>query len=411
MLIRIAVACLSLAPGLALSSADPPSPGTVPVEIERVSERVAVLRCPVGSNVTAIKTRRGVVVVDTGSSPGLMRILKAQIESLFGPSDFPFVINTHAHWDHCTGNQIFPQAAVIGHAASPAFMRHIRADSFRTTWGQESLLSRERGRLGTIIDPSRAEEERAKIMALEQVVSDLKDGFVSTPPTVTFQDRYDLNLGDLSLQLLDCGAAHTVTDIVVYIPEERIVLTGDLFCGPMNFCFRVTPLIDALTLLGSIDHVLDQGVDVVVPGHGSLMSGGDLRSLRDRLAKESAGLSGVQSAARTLEETLVADGIVGARLLFHGLAADSSTVGYLSDEEFFQLGNRLVEKDREDEARAVFELAVRYFPESTLMLSGLGNACLIDGDTLSSIAAYEQVLGLDPEYRPARSILQWLRGE
>jgi hypothetical protein len=50
---------------------------TIPVEVERISDRVLVARGPIGSNVTAINTRQGVVIVDTNLSPGLMRVMRS----------------------------------------------------------------------------------------------------------------------------------------------------------------------------------------------------------------------------------------------------------------------------------------------------------------------------------------------
>jgi glyoxylase-like metal-dependent hydrolase (beta-lactamase superfamily II) len=385
-------------------------PGTIPVEVERISDRVLVARCPIGSNVTAIDTREGIVIVDTHLSPGSMRAIRATIESVFGQRKIPFVINTHGHWDHCSGNQVFPEATIIGHATCPVFMRYHRPDWFGTMWSQESLLARDRERLDSNDDPEKASELGAIIMAREQLVSDLKTEYVSTPPTVTFEDRYTLDLGGLTFQMIYCGPAHTITDIFVYLPGERIVITGDLFNSPTSFSFAVSPLNDIPAVLEAVDLALEGGVDVVVPGHGRLMSGDDLRGLRERLARKYAEQSGVVSAARTLEQAIENNGVEEGTQLFRSMVSDTSGAGYMSEEEFYLLGNRFVDKSQVETAATVFELAADYFPESSLIYGGLGRTCLIRGDTLSAISAYERAYELAPYNRQAEMMVRRLPG-
>jgi glyoxylase-like metal-dependent hydrolase (beta-lactamase superfamily II) len=382
---------------------------TIPVEVERISDRVLVARCPIGSNVTAINTRQGIVIVDTHLSPGLMRAIRSKVESVFDRREFPYVINTHGHWDHCSGNQVFREATIVGHASCPDFMRYNRPNLFGTMWWQESLLSRDRERLESNGDPDEASELGAKISAREQLMSDLKTEYISTPPTLTFQDRYTLDLGDVTFHLIYCGPAHTITDIFVYIPGERVIITGDVFSSPTGFSFAVNPLNDIPAVLGAVDFALEQGVDIVVPGHGRLMSGDDLQGLRDRLAKAYAGQSGVISAALTLEQAIEENGVEEAERSFRGMAPDTSTAGYMSEEEFYLLGNRFVDKSKLETAATVFELAAEYFPESSLIYGGLGRTCLIRGDTLSAMTAYEKAYELAPYNRQAEEMLRWLR--
>ncbi len=143
-------------------------------------------------------------------------------------------------------------------------------------------------------------------------------------------------------------------------------MTGDVFCSPTSFCFTVSPLTDAAALLASVDYVLDRGVRVVVSGHGRLMSGEELIVLRDRLAEEITDQSGVTSAARTLEGAIEEDGVEEGIRLFREIARDSSVVGRLSEEEFYLLGNRFVDRARVEAGGEVFELAAGYFPEVLL---------------------------------------------
>jgi glyoxylase-like metal-dependent hydrolase (beta-lactamase superfamily II) len=407
---RLVVACLAIGITPALPAAAPRPSDAMPVEIEWVSDRVLVARCPVGSNVTAITTSRGVVIVDTHLSPGSMRAIRARIEEVTGQREFPYVINTHGDWDHCSGNQVFPGATILGHASSPMFMRHHRANPFGTMWQEESVLSEDRKSLESATEPGKVAELRARIATRQLILSSLETEYVPTPPNATFEDRYDLDVGDVPVQLIYCGAAHTITDIFVYLPGERVVVAGDVFCPPASICFRVGPLADVPTLLEAVDHVLGRGVDVVIPGHGRPMSGDDLRGLRDRLANDFAGQSGVVSAAQTLKRTLEVNGIAAARRLFGEVPPDISSVGYLSEDEFYILGNRFMDQSKPEAAAVVFDLAENCFPKSSLIFGGLGRMHLFNGDTLLAISAYQRAYDLAPNNRMAEAMLRRLRG-
>jgi len=197
----------------------------------------------------------------------------------------------------------------------------------------------------------------------------------------------------------------------VYVPEERVVMTGDVFSSKSSFALAINPLNDIPTLLAAMDWVLEHGVDVVVPGHGDTMTGGDLRGLRDRLAYQYADVANTRSAAGLLKETLDEQETGEAIQSFGEMASDTSAVGYLSEEEFYLLGSRMVDRGRVDTAHAVFRLSRGLFPESSLICNGLARTYLIAGDTTMAITEYERACELDPWNRLAEAMLLLLRGE
>ena len=83
-------------------------------------------------------------------------------------------------------------------------------------------IARLRGQLEGL-DPESAEAKgiREAIAIDELTCADLLEGFVSTPPTETFDDHMSLDMGDLTLELIYYGAAHTDDNIVVHIPAEK----------------------------------------------------------------------------------------------------------------------------------------------------------------------------------------------
>ncbi len=93
------------------------SPGEF-INIERLSPRRIVAywvgtdrRC----NLTAIRSQKSLVIIDTEASPRIMAPIKEKMEQAFGRSDWAYGINTHAHDSHCSGNSLFKGAVIVGH--------------------------------------------------------------------------------------------------------------------------------------------------------------------------------------------------------------------------------------------------------------------------------------------------------
>ncbi|MEV6398776.1 MBL fold metallo-hydrolase [Streptomyces sp. NPDC051907] len=140
------------------------------------------------------------------------------------------LVNTHHHGDHTYGNGVFvPEAVVIGH------------DSCRS-----EVLSV--GRQLHLVWPQ----------------TDFGDIQI-TAPTLTYNDRLTVHVGDVEVRLLHPGVAHTVGDTIVHLPEQGVVFTGDLvFQGGTPFVpmGSLSGSLRALELLRSLD------ATTVVPGHG-----------------------------------------------------------------------------------------------------------------------------------------------
>jgi glyoxylase-like metal-dependent hydrolase (beta-lactamase superfamily II) len=339
-----------------------------------------------------------VVVIDTGRSPGLMRGMAAAIEREFGRRDVRYVINTHGHADHCSGNQVFPQAAIVAHEACPEFMKHNRADALRTRLSLGRRLARaEPGGDSPGLTAAEAAENRAR----RTVLADLQDGYVLTPPTRTFGDRLTLALGDLDLELYFAGAAHTNNDILVYVPQEKLLLAGDLFCAAGTLCFTVDPLVDARRLAAELARLLYSaaGVEAIVPGHGRPFGRADLVRLHDSLLQKCAEMEGRRSAAALLAGIAEEQGSDAALDRYRRLLGADREDYYFAEEELFRLANRLWWRGQAAAAARVLEMSLDRFPQSALLFDGLGNIQLEAGDTASAIASYRRCLALFPGNR------------
>ncbi|ARF54568.1 MBL fold metallo-hydrolase [Streptomyces gilvosporeus] len=205
------------------------------------------------------------LVVDTAATEHRARLLRQRIAQS-GAATPRMVVNTHHHGDHTYGNGVFaPEATIIGHAAC-----------------RRELLAAGR--------------------QLHAVWPEVEYGDIRlTPPTVTFTDELSVHVGGIEVRLLHPGIAHTPGDTVVWLPEQRIVFTGDLvFHGGTPFVFMgsLSGSLRALELLRSLDAA------TVVPGHGPVTGpevyDGIERYLRyvDRLAREgrAAGRTPLEAA-------------------------------------------------------------------------------------------------------------------
>jgi len=135
----------------------------------------------------------------------------------------------------------------------------------------EKTIQNETARLKSV--PAESEEARniqAYLKTLEREIHDFKNVFVSTPPSITFNDRMILNLGDITVKLDYFGRAHSTSDIFIHIPEEGILMTGDLFLDQRWVpLFAGQPVLDVDRWIEVLQRALD-GDDTpskVIPAH------------------------------------------------------------------------------------------------------------------------------------------------
>jgi glyoxylase-like metal-dependent hydrolase (beta-lactamase superfamily II) len=86
-------------------------------------------------------------------------------------------------------------------------------------------------------------------------------------PTVTLDGTLTIHQGDREIQLMHIGSGNTRGDVVVYLPKEKILATGDMLVHPVPFTYGsdLTAWIETLKRLRRID------ADVIIPGHGPVM--------------------------------------------------------------------------------------------------------------------------------------------
>lgn len=207
-----------------------------PARVTEVSENIYAYIQPDGSwwinNTGFLVGRRGVVSVDACSTE---RRTRDYLGTIAGLTDQPVrtLINTHHHGDHTFGNYLFAGATIVAHD---------RARQAMLDWGQPRSAP-----IWTDVDWGHIELE---------------------PPFLTYEDEVRVYIDEMPCHVRYLGTpAHTTNDSVVWVPERRLLFSGDvLFNGGTPFLLQGS-LSGALLALQAIR---DLEPVTIVPGHGEV---------------------------------------------------------------------------------------------------------------------------------------------
>jgi len=233
-------------------------------------------RFPVMGNATFVISEEGVVVFDGGGMPAMSEQVIEKIRSL---TDKPVthVITSHWHGDHNFGvfrfAEEFDDVQFVAHEFTRDVMNSTRIN----------YVDRERG----FVESNREEFEKIvatgvdsegneigpvdveiynRILADEEAIDREFLRAKVTPPDVVFKHSYVIESGSRTIELLFLGHGNTAGDIVMALPKERIVATGDIVVLPSPYAFNMPPRAWAQTLR-NINHL---GYEILVPGHGPI---------------------------------------------------------------------------------------------------------------------------------------------
>jgi cyclase len=173
----------------------------------------------------------GVVVIDTCFTERRSRAFLGAVRSV---TDRPLrtLVNTHHHGDHTHGNFVFRgESMIIGHELC-------RKEVIETGFGTKALFPG--------VDWGEIE---------------------IAPPTVTFENWMTMYVDDLRVELVYVGPAHTTNDVLVWLPERRIVFSGDVIFHdgtPFALMGSIAGWLEALKRLRAL------GAERIIPGHGAV---------------------------------------------------------------------------------------------------------------------------------------------
>jgi glyoxylase-like metal-dependent hydrolase (beta-lactamase superfamily II) len=268
----------------------------------------------VGANSPIIVTDTEAMVIDSEITPAAARALVADLKAV---TDKPvrYVVDSHYHYDHAFGNQVFgPEVQIIGHENTRKRLLGNTMEQYTYLSSVEPVPARVealRKRIAEEKDPQQQallERQVANSLAYLEQVKEIK----VTPPGVTLDRKMTLFRGGREIQILYFGRGHTDTDVVVYLPKERIVCTGDLMESVISY------MGDAYLeeWPATLDRLMTLDFDTVMPGHGVVFKG------KTHIEAFQRYLRDVSKQARALKTAGVAADAAAQRIDMRAFATD-----------------------------------------------------------------------------------------
>lgn len=205
------------------------------------------------SNACVVVGPDHVMVVDTMSAPASATALIDAVRKQVGGKPFGRVVNTHHHGDHVNGNQWFMPAEIVSHP----YCRE-RVVQMRAAVGPGGTPDPAYGAINATFD---GKIER-RLM----------------PATTTVTDKATYYYGDTVVELFHPGIAHTWGDLLLYLPQHKILFAGDIAF------FNMTPFVhngQATKWVQVLDKILDMDVQTIIPGHGPIGGKKEVAEMRE----------------------------------------------------------------------------------------------------------------------------------
>jgi cyclase len=277
----------SLIAALVLMSAPALADSTITKQrtVTRLADGVWAVRHPDApdtfpqGNTLVVVGANGALVVDSCYLPSSAREDIAQVRQ-WTQKPVRWLVNTHWHYDHTTGNaayvEAFPGVQVVAHAETrrqiagytPGWLAHYdeRANTFRQ---RLEIGKNQDGKPLTDAERTDLQTAIAGVAKVSPELKALQPKLAAITPSLAFEEELDVDLGGREVRLLHLGRGNTLGDVVVYLPKERIVATGDLLDHPVPYLGGGYPV----ELAETLDRLSRLDADTFVPGHGDVVRG------------------------------------------------------------------------------------------------------------------------------------------
>ncbi len=242
------------------------------------------------------------LLVDTLFDLKLTAEMLEAMAPITGTNPIGTLVNTHANGDHCYGNQLVTGAEVIASEASAAEMEELPP-----------------AMLAAMMDADFGETTNTYFRESFGPF----DFTNIDPPTVdrTFSGELTIESGGRTATLTEVGPAHTAGDVLVHLPDDGVIFTGDILF------INGTPIVwngPIQNWLDACNRIIELNCEVIVPGHGPLTDKSGVQAVADYLgyikteatARHEAGMS-AGDAARDIELGPYADWLDWERIVIN----------------------------------------------------------------------------------------------
>lgn len=231
----------------------------------------------VQSNCTVVIGEDAVLLIDSGQFPSLAERMLGDIKKLTS-KPVRYLVNTHWHFDHIWGNAIFrdayPGLAIISteftrepvEEQSPKFLVQGLVDSEKQIKEFREMVAKDRLPDGRPLTDEIKRSLNRTADTLEHIAPDVSHA-VNAPPTVGFEKEPTINLGKRLAKVIWLGRANTGGDAVTWVPDVKLLATGDAVVYPAPFAFGSYMTEWPVTL----QKMVDMNAAIIVPGHGPVM--------------------------------------------------------------------------------------------------------------------------------------------
>lgn len=250
------------------------------IKFEKISDKVVIISgSQFSTNQAAIYSDEGIILIDTGISPEYALIIKDSLNKIFNSSYYRYIINTHHHWDHVQGNQVFTGTDIVAHMNCEKGMRM-----------QKPV--RNSDRMNIISENGELPADSIPPPPPSHILINGENGYLLTVPSIMFNDRIDIRVGNITLYLLYYGECHTDSDIIIYIPEFKLLSVGDLFFKNSLPQIGSRRKLDINKWLNALSWILTNNnpIDFVVPGHYEMLTKNELQEYYEYLKTLSDGI-------------------------------------------------------------------------------------------------------------------------
>jgi glyoxylase-like metal-dependent hydrolase (beta-lactamase superfamily II) len=243
--------------------------------------REDAMRSPVLANTVFVVGDDSVLVFDGGGVATQGEQTLAQIRNVTGKPVSAIVVS-HWHGDHHRGNgpliDAFPDADIISHsftrdAITGGPMKRV-ADGEKDLSATYDAVAKIAGE-GKWFDGSELEPE--EIEYFNRFMAD-KDEYLAEfernridPPARVFDDELELDLGGRKVKLMHIAPGNTKGDVMLYLPDVKILATGDVVVAPVPYGFFSYPQ----SWIGVLNKIASMDVRTLVPGHGAVQTDTD----------------------------------------------------------------------------------------------------------------------------------------